>query len=176
MIRQHVQCRSHEHRTQHSLTTTKTGSANRTCHRAALRSVSDSSTTAIPKHQMPEQGGVALTGAVAPFWLSFPNFVPDSTAPFEREFTRLARIEGWHATQKKGQLTGAVASELASMSGGVGALEQWKSLCRVVGITEELASITQCRKVNSHQHQPCSHCRGLMHSRPCAQSSSTCST
>lgn len=100
---------------------------------------------------MSEQGGVTLTKDIAPFWLKFPGFDPDRTASFERDFSRLAEREGWSTQIKHKQLAAAVASELALENNNDVGLEHWKMFCREVGITDELASITQCRKVrNSH--------------------------
>ena len=96
---------------------------------------------------VPEEGGVILTRDVAPFWLGFPDFDADRTAPFEDQFASLAKQEGWGAKKRRKQLVRAISSEVAFRMDDHGRAEQWKSLCVEVGITGELKSITQCKKV-----------------------------
>ena len=43
---------------------------------------------------VPKEGGVILTRDVALFWLGFPDFDADRTAPFEDQFASLAKPEG----------------------------------------------------------------------------------
>lgn len=96
----------------------------------------------------PKDGRVALRRDVAPFWRGFPNFDSDPTVSFLKEFSRLASRAGWNAKTRRKQLARAVLSEMAFTSNDSSRLEQWKMLCREVGIGDDLHSITQCRKVS----------------------------
>lgn len=111
--------------------------------------VSRKSSTATATDDVSEQGGVALISDIAPFWLKFLGFEPDRTAPFKEEFDRLVRQKGWSGREARIRWVEAVSSELAYKSSNLGRLEQWRMLCQEVGITAELTSTTQCKKVRT---------------------------
>lgn len=91
----------------------------------------------------------SVSSQVCPFWLKFPGFTPNPTAPLLDEIDRLANQQGWSAKTRRKRQAEAVAAEVAFHCDGSSGLERWQKLCKEVGIDKNLKSITQCKKVRA---------------------------
>jgi hypothetical protein len=86
----------------------------------------------------------------SPYWQQFPGFIPEPTATFKHELTRLAKHESWSSNVKRKQQVKALTAEIAFHYGThMNRLDRWQQLCEDVGIDVIPTSITQCRKVHS---------------------------
>ena len=87
---------------------------------------------------------------MAPYFSTFAGFVPDGNSPFDVEFERLSKMQGWGATMMGQERIKALRSELeehASLNRIHDRRENWRALCREVGLQGH-GSITQCKKVS----------------------------
>ncbi|KAH7380085.1 hypothetical protein BKA66DRAFT_420202 [Pyrenochaeta sp. MPI-SDFR-AT-0127] len=97
------------------------------------------------KSRTPESASSVPTAS--PFWYQFPGFQPSPTAPFKKEFARLAKHQGWGTKAKRKRQTEALNAEIAFHHGTcMQKLGRWQELCEEVGIEETPPSITQCKK------------------------------
>lgn len=81
-------------------------------------------------------------------WTQYDGFVPDPTADLVDEFERLADFMKWDHDERKHLRPKFVEAEFASYYGSDSkSLENWRNLCRVVGIKPAPASIEGCATV-----------------------------
>jgi hypothetical protein len=86
------------------------------------------------------------------FFLQYPNFVPDRSAPLHHEIDRLAKQEGWHARKISERRAAAYSAEAALQCGSSGVLERLQTLCVDAGVARADCvpkSIKLCRKASS---------------------------
>ena len=103
----------------------------------------DLATVELPIRSVPN-----MPSEVCEFWLQFPRFVPNPTAPFVEEFDRLARDMAWSAKNRRKNLVKALAAEIDFHCDGSSGLIRWQRLCQELGVGSKPASITQCKKVS----------------------------
>lgn len=93
--------------------------------------------------------GNGASSTAGSWFLKFPPFVYDRTAPLENNFYRLAAERKWGRELMRKRWAQCQMEEFGNAYGtDTTKLEAWQSLCREVHIEEPMTSITQCRKVS----------------------------
>lgn len=86
----------------------------------------------------------------ASYFSRFPGFEADTTASANKEFTRLAGWMGWTkgSERYRREWVAFTAAEFETHYGTESTkLDNWQALCNEVGVTEDISSITKCKKV-----------------------------
>lgn len=89
-----------------------------------------------------------ITAKTCAFWTEFRNFSPDPTAPFLKDFERLAQLESWSKNKKRKNLVKALNSEI-DFHGEDKSMElvRWHRLCQEIGVDSKPTSVTACKRV-----------------------------
>ncbi|KAI5363388.1 hypothetical protein J4E82_011656 [Alternaria postmessia] len=95
----------------------------------------------------PEDTADQITSKTCSFWTKFPGFLPDPTAPFLKEFKRLANLERWSTKDKRGYLVEALNSEIDFHGDKSMGLVRWHRLCQEVGTGSAPTSVKGCKRV-----------------------------
>lgn len=95
----------------------------------------------------PEDTADQITSKTCSFWTKFPGFLPDPTAPFLKEFKRLANLERWSTKDKRGYLVEALNSEIDFHGDKSMGLVRWHRLCQEVGTGSAPTSLKGCKRV-----------------------------
>ncbi|RYN15574.1 hypothetical protein AA0117_g13160 [Alternaria alternata] len=94
-----------------------------------------------------------ITAKTCAFWTEFRNFSPDPTAPFLKDFERLAQLESWSKNEKRKNLVKALNSEIDFHKEDKSTeLVRWHRLCQEIGVDSKPTSVTGCKRV-LHSHK-----------------------
>ncbi|KAJ7615257.1 hypothetical protein DFH06DRAFT_1062785 [Mycena polygramma] len=85
------------------------------------------------------------------YWLAYPNFVHNPTAPLGQEFKLLAAQRGWSGAQYKREWERCAREEFSHHFGrDENRLAGWQALCATVGVRKVPESIKKCKQVLRH--------------------------
>ncbi|KAJ6505844.1 hypothetical protein C8R47DRAFT_1006339 [Mycena vitilis] len=85
------------------------------------------------------------------YWLAYPNFLHNPTAPLRQEFRLLAAQRGWTGKQYKREWERCARDEFSHHFGrDEGRLAGWQALCTTVGVDDVPESIKRCKQVLRH--------------------------